>query len=266
MSAVAELDRLTKELGIGPNELRRFVLHPRQHMDPMGSTRDKAAVYEAQRVAELLKVTPAQLLKSLGISPTIGGSSFLRGTSVETLYTSHKVGTQLNTFTTEDNLMKTLPECVIPAVYFYDAKDIGKSLRVKAIGRLGSTSTPTFTFTLRLNTTSAYTQGAGVAVSSAAITAGSGVTLAPFFIDIEIVCQAIAQGAAGMTLAILGEVRSGTGFAAGGGLYSIPAANTTFTVTLDHSVTQYLYLSVACGTSNSLNLAQLELMKVYGEN
>ena len=105
-----------------------------------------------------------------------------------------------------------------------------------------------------------------MAWSSAAITCGSGVTLAPWFLDFEIVARALVDGSTGLTLARMGEVRSGTGFAAGGGVYSIPNANTAFTATVDNSVTQYLSLSAACGTSNLSNLVQLEMLKVYGEN
>jgi hypothetical protein len=46
-----------------------------------------------------------------------------------------------------------------------------------------------------------------------------------------------------------------------------PANNTAFTVTtFDNSVTQYFFLSAACGTSNAANLIQLEMLKLYGEN
>ena len=190
--------------------------------------------------------------------------SFLTGTSAEVLYKSIATGTQLNTFTTEASLMGGLPHCIIPANFFTDVP--GRCLRVKAIGRLGTTGTPTFTFSLRLLTSTTWSAG-GVVWSSAAITAGSGVTLAPWEIDFEIWCSIVgAGGGSNTTLRGLGFVRSGTGFAAGGGMYSMPAANTAFTVTLDSSVTQYLYLSAACGTSNASNLIQLEGLKVYGEN
>jgi hypothetical protein len=191
--------------------------------------------------------------------------SFLTGTSVELLYSCITTGTQLNTFTTEDDLMKTIPPVIIPAGFFYNLSCAGKSLRVKAVGRLGTTGTPTFTFTVRLLTSTTWS-AAGVSWSSAAITAGSGVTLAPWFLDFEITARALVDGATGLTLAGMGEVRSGTGFAAGGGVYSIPGANTAFTATIDNSVTQYLSLSAACGTSSGSNLIQLEMLKVYGEN
>lgn len=193
--------------------------------------------------------------------------SFITGTSAEVLFSSVATATQLNTFTTEDNLQKTLPHVIIPAGFFYAAQGgTGKSLRVKALMRLGSTGTPTFTFIIRLLTSTTWS-AAGVAWSSAAITVGSTVTLAPVMLDFELICRSVgAGGAANTVLAGIGEVRSGTGFAAGGGVFSIPNANTAFTNSIDSSVTQYLYLSAACGTSNALNLIQLEMLKVYGEN
>lgn len=191
--------------------------------------------------------------------------SFITGTSTEVLYSSVATGTQLNTFTTEDSLMKTLPYCIIPAGFFYNTAATGKSLHVKALGRLGTTGTPTFTFNVRLLTSSTWS-AAGIGFASAAITAGSGVTLAPWYLDIDIIFRTLATGA-GSTIAVMGEVRGGTSLAAGGGVYSIPGANVAFTAaTYDHSVTNYLFLSAACGTSNAANLIQLEMMKVYGEN
>ena len=192
--------------------------------------------------------------------------SFITGTSAEVLYSSIATGTQLNTFTTEDNLMKTLPYCIIPAGFFYNTQGAtGKTINVKAWGRLGTTGTPTFTFSVRLLTSSTWS-AAGIPMSSAAITCGSGVTLAPWILDLDITMRTLATGAAS-TIAMTGEVRGGTSFAAGGGVYSIPTANTAFTAaTYDHSVTNYLFLSAACGTSNASNLIQLEFMRVLGLN
>lgn len=192
--------------------------------------------------------------------------SFLTGTSVELLHASIATGTQLNTFTTEDNLQKTLPHVVIPAAFFYSPGSTGKALKVRALYRLGTTGTPTFTFSLRLLTSTTWS-AAGVVWSTAAITAGSGVTLAPVQLDFDIVCSSIGTGGAANTvLRGIGLVSAGTAFAAGGGTFTIPNANTAFTNSIDSTVTQYLYLSAACGTSNAANLIQLEMLKVYGEN
>lgn len=192
--------------------------------------------------------------------------SYLTGTNTEVLYTSVATGTQLNTFTTEDNLQKTLPHVIIPAGFFYAAQGgTGKSLRVKALMRVGTTATPTFTYNVRLLTSTTWS-AAGVAWSSAAITHGT-VTLAPVELDLELICRSVgAGGAANTVIAGIGSVRAGTAFAAGGGIFSLPNANTAFTNSIDSSVTQYLYLSIACGTSSVSNLAQLEMLKVYGEN
>ena len=191
--------------------------------------------------------------------------SFITGTSAEILYSSVATGTQLLSFTTEDNLMKTLPYCIIPAGFFYNNGATGKTLHVKACGRLGTTGTPTFTFNLRLLTSSTWSAG-GIGFASAAITCGSGVTLAPWFMEAEITMR-IVGAAAGSTIAVMGEMRGGTAFAAGGGVYSIPGANVAFTAAMyDHSLTNYLFLSAACGTNNASNLIQLEMLKVYGDN
>lgn len=259
MNLVKEIERAN----IRPLELLKYLDSPRELN--YAEHADRAVISEAEFVAKRLDLQARDLFKKLNIAPEIGGGSFITGTSSELLYASITTGTQLNTFTTEASLMGTLPYIILPAGFFYNLSAAGKSLRVKAIGRLGTTATPTFTFTARLLTSTTWS-AAGVAMSSAAITCGSGVTLAPWFMDLDITARALVAGATGLTLAIMGEVRSGTGFAAGGGVYSIPAANTAFTVTVDHSVTQYLFLSAACGTSNASNLIQLELIKVYGEN
>ena len=191
--------------------------------------------------------------------------SFMTGTSVEVLYSSIATGTQLNTFTTEDDLQKTLPPVIIPAGFFFGPNGaIGKKLRVRAVGRLGTTGGPTFTWSIRLLTSLTWS-AAGIGFSTAALTAGTTQTLAPWFLDVTYTLRALGRGA-NSTIACLGEVRSPLGLAspfAG----TIPTNNTAFTsATFDNSVTSYLFLSAACGTSNAANLIQLEMLDVYGEN
>lgn len=191
--------------------------------------------------------------------------SLTSGTLNECFYSSWVTGTQLNTFTTEDNLMKTLPVCKIPAGFFPPTLGLGKALKVKASGRLGTTGTPTFTMSLRFLTSQTWS-AAGIGFSTAAITAGSGVTLAQWFLEVDIVMRIMLPGAAS-TIMVNGEFRSGTGFAAGGGIYTLPGANVTnVAATYDTQLDNFLFLSAACGTNNALNLIQLESLKVYGEN
>ena len=191
--------------------------------------------------------------------------SFITGTSVELLYSSIATSTQLNTFTTEDNLQKTLPPVIIPAGFFYNSSAVSKSLRLRATGRLGTTSAPTFTFTLRALTSTTWSAGGISLGATAALTAGTTQTLAPFFIDVDIVCESVGIGGTTI-LRVLGQVTGPLAFASpfGG---TIPANNTAFrATTYDNSVTNYLFLSAACGTSSVSNLIQLEMLKIYGEN
>lgn len=191
--------------------------------------------------------------------------SFLTGTNVELIHSSVATGTQLNTFTTEDNLQKTLPPVIIPAGFFNNLAATGKSLKIKAMGRLGTTGAPTFTWSIRLLTSTTWSAGGILLGSTAALTAGTTQTLAPWVLDAEFTMRTVSIGGAS-TGALIGEVRSPLGLAtpfAG----TIPTNNTAFTVTtIDNSVTYYLFLSAACGTSNAANLIQLEMLKVFGEN
>lgn len=188
-------------------------------------------------------------------------------TATEMYYASIATGTQLNTFTTEDNLQKTLPHVLFPRGFFNPANiGTGKAIRVRAYLRWGTTGAPTFTLSIRLLTSTTWSAG-GVAWSTAAMTAGTTVTLAPVQVEFDIIARTIGTGgAANTTVAGMGMVTGGTAFAAAGSTFSIPNSNTAFTNTIDSASDQYLYLSAACGTSNSLNLVQLEMLKVWVEN
>lgn len=183
------------------------------------------------------------------------------------LYSSIATGTQLNTFTSEASLQGALPHCRIPSWLLLTSNGgVGRTFRVRAHGQLGTTGTPTFTFTARLIPSTTWSAG-GIGVASAAITCGSGVTLAPWMLDLDITVRSVgAGGASNTTLAMQGMVVASTAFAAGGGVYSLPAANTAFTASLDGSVDQYFYLSATCGTSNASNLIQLTQLKVWCDN
>lgn len=191
--------------------------------------------------------------------------SFITGTQYEVLYSANAGGTQLNTFTTEDNLMKALPECLIPAGFFFNISSTGKSLRIRASGKLGTTSAPTFTWSIRILTTTTWSAGGILLGATAALTAGTTQTLAPWFMDVGITMRTLGITAAS-TLITEGEVRSPLGLAspfAG----TIPANNVGSTVTnFDRVSTYYLFLSAACGTSNAANLIQLDTLELHGCN
>jgi hypothetical protein len=191
--------------------------------------------------------------------------SFLTGTQSEIIYDYVATSTQLNTFTTEDNLQKTYPPVIIPAGFFLNPSQQFKALRLHAQGRLGTTSAPTFTWSIRLLTSTTWSAAGILLGSTAALTGGTTKTLAVWEMDAEITLKTLSIGGAS-TVACLGKVSGPTALAspfAG----TIPTDNTAFTVTtVDNSVTYYLFVSVACGTSNGANLIQMETIKLYGEN
>ena len=190
--------------------------------------------------------------------------SFYTGTQTEVLYAYANASTNLATFTTEDNLLKTYPPVFIPAGFFFNAGATGKSLKVKAVGQLGTTSSPTFTWSVRLiNAASppAWSAGGVLLGQTAATTAGATVTLAYWFIDLDITLRTIATGAAS-TVVTTGEVRGPASLASPFSA-SIPASNTTPAVsTVDNSQAYFLYISAACSASSASNLINTQSLKV----
>jgi hypothetical protein len=185
------------------------------------------------------------------------------GTQNEVLYANAGPSTNLASFTAEDNLQKTLPPVIIPPGLFAALGARSTTLKLRACGQVGSTATPTFTFTARLLTSTTWSAGGIVLGSSAALTTGSGVTLAPFQIDLDIMLRALAPGGAS-TVVTMGTITSQTAFASAG---FIPAANVSPAVaTIDNTQQYYLFLSAACSASSPSNLINLQLLKLYGEN
>lgn len=185
-------------------------------------------------------------------------------TQPELYYSFGGASTNLATFTTEDNLMKTYPLCDIPVGYLANVGKRSSSMRIRATGQAGSTGTPTFTFTLRLLTATSWTAGGLVLGTSNAISAGSNLTLAPWVLDVDVTLRTLATAGSATTAVITTGNISGLAFPTPG---SIPAANGTYSLaTIDASVQYYLFLSCACGTSNAANLINTQQFKLYLEN
>lgn len=176
-----------------------------------------------------------------------------------------QASTNLATFTTEDNLQKTLAPVIIPAGFFLNNGATGKKIRWRVSGLLGTTSAPTFTFSLRLLTSTTWSAGGILLGSTPAITAGTTQTLAPWFADISLTMRNVNIGGASVVYTA-GEFRSPKGFASPFAA-TMPDNNVTAVVsTVDNSVTYYAFLSCACGTSNAANLINIQQLDVYGEN
>lgn len=187
-------------------------------------------------------------------------------TQAELIYAFYGASTNLATFTTEDNLMKTYPVCALPSLRQL-LTDVGKrssSLKVKARGQLGTTTTPTFTFTLRLiPATETWSAGGIILGVSGAITAASTVLLAPWELSVDIGLVTLPAAAVNATVKTMATI-TGAGFTPAQG--SIPANNVSpLLSTVDLSAQYYFWISAACSASNSLNLINMQMLKVYAE-
>jgi hypothetical protein len=195
--------------------------------------------------------------------------------NTELLYSYAGQATQLATFTTEANLQATYPLCQIPGSYFATAgtgQGGARSLRVKAAGQIGfTTGAPTFLWSIRAIASTTWSAGGLLLGATAALATGaSAVVTTPWFLDADIsqVLAEVAGATAPTTASVktMGEVRApaalATPFTA-----TIPSLAVSPTIaTWDINATYYLFLSCACGTSNSLNLINLQMLKVWGEN
>jgi hypothetical protein len=156
----------------------------------------------------------------------------------------------------------------VPGGWALNNSGVGKSLKVKASGRMGSTTTgPTMLLTARLIPfTSAFAwSAAGIIIgATAATTMGISQTLVPWFFDMDLVLQNLNPGATSV-ISTMGEWRSNafvSPFSA-----PLPAPNVSPVVsTFDSAVSYALMLSVTCGTSNAANLIHMSQFKLYGEN
>ena len=135
-----------------------------------------------------------------------------------------------------------------------------KLWRLQASGIIGCTGTPTFTFDVRLHTTSG-TLGGTVIAQSAAITMQSGVSNQTWYLELDFGVRTV-PGSAGTWSVSRGEVRSGGGFAApySYGLWPGGAASDTWTVAVTTQSDLYVYIAATCGTSNAANLIKLKGM------
>lgn len=195
--------------------------------------------------------------------------SFLTGTNVELIYANTTVGTAKASFTTEVQINDTAgmgAQASLPAFFFQSTpQTTGKALRIVARGILGSTGTPTYTFSVRLGAAGSIT--AAPVLQTAALTTGSGVTAQIWELSGTVVVQAPAGAAGANTTA------RGTGMFFSPGIAS-PFMAPVFgggatpgtTAILDTSITNYVNFNVACSASNAANTITIQQLEVFGIN
>jgi len=186
------------------------------------------------------------------------------GAGVELLYAYYGASTNLATFTAEDNLLKTFPVIAMPNLRqtLNSVSNRAASFKVIARGQLGTTATPTFTFTLRLITSETWSAGGIILGTSGAVTGASTVLLSPWSLVADIGLSTLPAAATNATVKTMATIE-GAAFPNDG---SIPANNVSpLLSTVDLSAQYYLWLSCACSASNSLNLINTQMFKLYCE-
>jgi hypothetical protein len=180
------------------------------------------------------------------------------------LYASTVAGTSKNTFTTElclnagSDAMKSQAK-ITPDFWGPSPSDaIGRGFHIIARGIISTTGTPTFTWTVRgLGTTSTPNiTTAPVLLGGTAITTLSAVSSAIWEIEGDVVLEALGTGPLS-TIRGLGRVSSAGFSAAGTGNMFGGGATPGTTATFDTTVTNFINVNVACGTSSASNICQL---------
>lgn len=186
------------------------------------------------------------------------------------LFANHKADyTQLDTFTSEASLLSgNALQPRVPTGLFDGPDAVGRTLLLRARGIVGSTGTPTFTFTVRLGTTVAAITDAACA-SSAAITTASGVSNKRWELELFLTCRTPGQGAGATTFSVDGKVGSGGGFATTQAWYALTGGlggeSGTWTVApanFDPVKENYFNLSAACSASSGSNLLKCKSLEL----
>lgn len=193
--------------------------------------------------------------------------SFLTGTNTELIYASTAAFPAKNTFTSEVTINANSPTVVqahIPPDFWLPTNNQpGRGIRIVARGILSSTTTPTYTFTVRTGTAANTTSA--IILGTAALTTGSTVTNQYWELQGDVVLTTIAAAGTNSTVQGIGYVLS-PGLAttinpAYGG-----AASPGTVATVDTSITNYINLNVTCSASSASNSITVNQLLVFGLN
>jgi hypothetical protein len=195
--------------------------------------------------------------------------SFQTGSVTEMLYASTASGATLSSFTTEAQLNTTATMGVQPHLppdfWLPNQAQVGRGIRVVARGVLSTAGTaPTLQFNLR-GGTAANVSAAPLLAGTAANTFAVSLSGVPWEFEADLILSAIAAAGANSTIKAMGMLSiggiAGSGWAIWGG-----GTSPGTVATLDTSVTNYLNLTCACGTSSASNSVTLHQMLVFGLN
>jgi len=192
----------------------------------------------------------------------------ITGTVVELIYGNTATGAAQNTFTAERSLFTTAEmgeRPVIPPYYFAPNGGVGGGIRIVAKGIISiTTGAPTFTWTIRLGSNGSTT--AVIALGTAALTTGSGaVTNQHWELQGDVILRTLATAGANSTI-------QGVGMVSSPGCLASPFAGAAWgnaaqpgtVATFDASITNYVNVNIACGTSSASNSITLTQLLVFG--
>lgn len=165
--------------------------------------------------------------------------------------------------------MGNYPIPTIPGTFFNKLGDLSSTAKIRAVGQVSSTSTPTFAVSLRLlSSATSWSAGGLLLGTSTALATSSAIAGGWWQLDVHVFLRSIAAGAATSSVLTAGTF-SGSAFPLTG---SLPAAGTGGTpgvnATLDNTgaTAYYLWVSAACGTSSASNTITMQGLKIYLEN
>lgn len=193
--------------------------------------------------------------------------SFVTGTNTELIYASTTAGTAKASFTSEVQINDTagmdVQAHLPPDFWLPSQRSEGQGIRIVARGILSSTGTPTYTFAVRLG--AAGSTSAAIALGSAALTTGSGVSNQIFQLEGDFVVTNIGATGANSSGQGVGLIW-GSGFATTINPVYGGAATPGTVATLDTSITNYVNFNVTCSASNAANTITLQQLLVFGLN
>lgn len=167
---------------------------------------------------------------------------------VEPFVVSGEDGTALASSTSATSILPASRKFTLPSYYFDNP---GKTLRIRAAGRISTTGTPTITLDLRF--------GSVVVFNGGAITTGSGITNLTWIMDVELSARTIGASTSA-TMFGIGELK-GVVTAVSCNMLpaSAPAAGTGFDSTAAQTIDLFATWS-ASSASNTITCHQFRVL------
>jgi hypothetical protein len=197
--------------------------------------------------------------------------SSITTTNTELIYASQHAATAKASFTSEVQINDTAgmgAQAFIPANFWAPMSGgaaTGKAIRIVARGIVSSTSTPTYTFTIRAGT--AGNTSSAILAGSAAITTASSITNKGWELEADIVLETLGAAGTNSTVRGAGFITSPAGFASPFQYEIWGGASQPGTVaTLDTTIVNYINFNLTCSANSSSNSIQLLQLLVFGLN